>query len=195
MTMATNTNRQAATTTGPVWHTLSVSDALQHKEVDPTKGLSAAEAETRLQKFGPNAFAQAEKEPGWRVFLRQFRDPMQIVLLVAGAVSGIAIQQWATAIVLFGLALLNAVMSLSQEGKAEASVAALQKMLLVKTRVRRGGETLQIPADQVVPGDIVLVEAGDRVPADGRLIRAATVEIDESALTGESAPCRNRSIW
>ena len=93
---------------------------------------------------------------------------MQIVLLVAGAVSGIAIQQWGTALVLFGLALLNAVMSLRQEGKAEASVAALQKMLLVKTRVRRGGEPLQIPAEQVVPGDIVLVEAGDRVPADGR---------------------------
>jgi Ca2+-transporting ATPase len=161
---------------------------LQHEEVDPTKGLSPAEAEARLKKFGPNAFAQAEKEPGWRAFLRQFRDPMQIVLLVAGAVSGIAIQQWATAIVLFGLALLNAVMSLSQEGKAEVSVAALQKMLLVKTRVRRGGEPLQIPADQVVPGDIVLVEAGDRVPADGRLISAATLEIDESALTGESAP-------
>jgi len=186
--MATNTNRQAATTTGPVWHTLSVSDALRHEEVDPAKGLSETAAAERLQKFGPNAFAQAEKEPGWRTFLRQFRDPMQIVLLVAGAVSGIAIQQWATAIVLFGLAIFNAVLSLRQEGKAEASVAALQKMLLVKTRVRRGGETLQIPADQVVPGDIVLVEAGDRVPADGRLIRAATVEIDESALTGESAP-------
>ena len=186
--MSTTTTEPGATAAGPVWHTLSVSDALQHEEVDPTKGLSPAEAETRLQKFGPNAFAQAEKEPGWRAFLRQFRDPMQIVLLVAGAVSGIAIQQWGTAIVLFGLALLNAVMSLSQEGKAEASVAALQKMLIVKTRVRRGGEPLQIPAEQVVPGDIVLVEAGDRVPADGRLINAATLEIDESALTGESAP-------
>src|SRR5262245_27708127 len=142
------TTEQGATAAGPVWHTLSVSDALQHEEVDPTKGLSAAEAEARLQKFGSNAFAQAEKEPGWRAFLRQFRDPMQIVLLVAGAVSGIAVPNgWATAIVLFGLALFNAVLSLRQEGKAEASVAALQKMLLVKTRVRRGGETLQIPAD------------------------------------------------
>jgi Ca2+-transporting ATPase len=185
---STTTTEQGATASGPVWHILSVSDAVQHEEVDPTKGLSAAEAETRLQKFGPNAFAQAEKEPGWRAFLRQFRDPMQIVLLVAGAVSGIAIQQWATAVVLIALAVFNAVLALRQEGKAEASVAALQKMLLVKTRVRRGGETLQIPADQVVPGDIVLFEAGDRVPADGRLIRAATVEIDESALTGESAP-------
>ncbi len=182
------TTEQGAATAGPAWHTLSVSDAVQHEEVDPAKGLSASDAAERLQKFGPNAFAAAKKEPGWRTFLRQFRDPMQIVLLVAGAVSGIALRQWGTAIVLFGLALLNAVMSLRQEGKAEASVAALQKMLLVKTRVRRGGEMLQIPADQVVPGDIVLVEAGDRVPADGRLISAATMEIDESALTGESAP-------
>jgi Ca2+-transporting ATPase len=182
------TTEPGAASSGPAWHTLSVSDALQHEEVDPTKGLSPAEAEARLQKFGANAFAAAEKEPGWRTFLRQFRDPMQIILLVAGAVSGIAIKQWGTAIVLIGLALFNAVLALRQEGKAEASVAALQKMLLVKTRVRRGGETLEIPADQVVPGDIVLVEAGDRVPADGRLIKAATVEIDESALTGESAP-------
>jgi P-type Ca2+ transporter type 2C len=182
------TTEPGAASSGPAWHTLSVSDALQHEEVDPTKGLSPAEAEARLQKFGPNAFAAAEKEPGWRTFLRQFRDPMQIILLVAGAVSWIAIDQRGTAIVLIGLALFNAVLALRQEGKAEASVAALQKMLLVKTRVRRGGETLEIPADQVVPGDIVLVEAGDRVPADGRLIKAATVEIDEAALTGESAP-------
>jgi Ca2+-transporting ATPase len=186
--MSTTTTEPGAPTSGPVWHTLSVSDALQHEEVDPAKGLSAAEAEARLQKFGPNAFAAAEKEPGWRAFLRQFRDPMQIVLLVAGGVSGIAIGEWGTAIVLIGLALFNAVLSLRQEGKAEASVAALQKMLLVKTRVRRDGEPLQIPAEQVVPGDIVLFEAGDRVPADGRIIKAATVEIDESALTGESAP-------
>jgi Ca2+-transporting ATPase len=182
------TTEPGATTAGPAWHTLSVSDALQHEEVDLSKGLSQAEAESRLQKFGPNAFAAAKKEPGWRAFLRQFRDPMQIVLLVAGAVSWIAIHQPGTAIVLFGLAIFNAVLALRQEGKAEASVTALQQMLLVKTRVRRGGEPLQIPADQVVPGDIVLVEAGDRVPADGRLISAATLEIDESALTGESAP-------
>src|SRR4051794_40123090 len=137
MSSATTTEPEASTS-GPVWHTLSVNDALQHEEVDPTKGLSPTEAEERLQKFGRNAFAAAEKEPGWRAFLRQFRDPMQIVLLVAGAVSGIAIGEWATAIVLFGLALFNAVLSLRQEGKAEASGAALQKMLLVKTRVRRG---------------------------------------------------------
>ena len=79
-------------------------------------------------------------------------------------------------------------MGLSQEGKAEASVAALQKMMIVKTRVRRDGQLLKVPAEQLVPGDIVALEAGDRVPADGRIIKAATLEIDESALTGESAP-------
>ena len=89
---------------------------------------------------------------------------------------------------LLGLTLLNAVMGLNQEGKAEASVAALQKMMIVKARVRRDGELVQFPAEELVPGDIVAIEAGDRVPADGRLITAATLEIDESALTGESAP-------
>ncbi len=122
------------------WYTLSVDDALQQQRVRPEAGLSAADVAERLHEFGPNKAAVAQKEPGWRAFLRQFRDPMQIVLLVAGVVSGVAIQQWGTAVVLIGLALFNAIMGLRQEGKAEASVAALQKMLLVKARVRRGGD-------------------------------------------------------
>src|SRR5262249_9525341 len=162
--MHTTTTEPGATASGPVWHTLSVSDALQHEEVDRDKGLSPSEAEARLQKYGPNAFAAAEKEPVWRALLRHFRDTNKIALLVAGAVSGIAIRQWATAVVLIALAVFNAVLALRQEGKAEASVAALQKMLLVKSKVRRGGEPLEIPADQAVPGDIVLFEAGDRIP-------------------------------
>ena len=114
---------------------------------------------------------------------------MQIVLLVAALISLVAIEGGrSTALLLFGLTLLNAFMSLSQEGKAEASVAALQKMMIVQTRVRRDGQLVQIPAHELVPGDIVSIEAGDRIPADGRLIKAATLEVDESALTGESAP-------
>ena len=96
--------------------------------------------------------------------------------------------QLETAIVLIVLTLLNAAMGLNQEGKASASVAALQKMMVVKAKVRRGGELHEIPMEELVPGDIVNIEAGDLVPADGRIIRAATLEIDESALTGESAP-------
>ncbi len=103
-------------------------------------------------------------------------------------ISIVALRQWGTGIVLLGLTLFNAVMGLSQEGKAEASVPALQKMLIVETRVRRNGQVLELPAEQLAPGDIVRVEAGDRVPADGRLLRAATHEIDESALAGERVP-------
>jgi Ca2+-transporting ATPase len=178
---------QGANTSGPIWHTLSVDDALQHAAVDPAKGLSPSEAEERLQKFGPNAFAQAKKEPGLVRFLNQYRDPMQIVLLGAAIIS-IWIREWSTALLLIALTLFNAFLALRQEGKAEASVAALQKMLIVKSKVRRDGQMIELPAEQIVPGDIVLLEAGDRVPADGRIIKAATLEIAESALTGESAP-------
>jgi P-type Ca2+ transporter type 2C len=171
------------------WYTLSVADALSRQGVDEATGLSTAEVEKRRAQFGPNKFAEAKKESGWSKFVRQYRDPMQIVLLVAALVSLLVIEGGrSTALLLFGLTLLNAVMSLNQEGKAEASVAALQKMMIVQTRVRRDGALAQIPAHELVPGDIVAVEAGDRIPADGRLIRAATLEVDESALTGESAP-------
>jgi Ca2+-transporting ATPase len=170
------------------WHTLPVADALAAQGVDPSVGLSSSEVEARRAAFGPNKFAEAKKESGWSKFVRQYRDPMQIVLLGAALISLIVIGDRGTALLLFGLTLLNAVMSLNQEGKAEASVAALQKMMIVQTRVRRNGELEQIPAEQLVPGDIVAIEAGDRIPADGRLISAATLEVDESALTGESAP-------
>jgi P-type Ca2+ transporter type 2C len=172
---------------GPIWHTLSIEDALREQGVDAETGLSQAEAERRLKQFGPNKFAEAKKVPGYIAFLNQYKDPMQFVLLVAAIVS-IIIQQWSTALILIILTLFNALLALRQEGKAEASVAALQKMLIVKSKVRRGGQVIELAAEQLVPGDIVVLEAGDRVPADGRIIRAATLEIDESALTGESAP-------
>src|SRR5215470_12807657 len=172
---------------GPAWHTLSIEDAVQAQGVDAATGLSQAEAESRLKKYGPNKFTAEKKEPGWRAFLRQYQDPMQILLVVA-AISSLFIQQWGTALLLVVLTLFNALLALRQEGKAEESVAALQKMMIVKSKVRRGGQVSELPAEQIVPGDIVLLEAGDRVTADGRIIRAATLEIDESALTGESAP-------
>ena len=143
-------------------------------------------------QYGPNKFAEAPKEPRWQAFLRQYRDPMQIVLL-AGGISLFLPDQVATGVVLIGLTLLNAAMGLNQEGKASASVAALQKMMVVKAKVRRDGSLSQLPMEQLVPGDIVNIEAGDLVPADGRILTAATLEIDESALTGESVPVPSRS--
>ena len=173
---------------GQAWHTLSAGQALQAQDVDGQRGLSAAEVTSRAQRFGLNRFAAAEAEPRWRAFVRQYADPMQIVLLVAGIVSLYPVKELETGLVLILLTLFNAVLGLRQEGKAAAAVAALQKMMIVRARVTRDGDLEQIPAEQLVPGDVVSIEAGDIVPADGRLLRAATLEVAESALTGESLP-------
>jgi P-type Ca2+ transporter type 2C len=170
------------------WYELPGDDVAASMEVDPARGLSAAEAAARLEQYGPNKFAEAKTEPRWRAFVRQYYDPMQIVLLVAGVGSIVPLGQYGTGIVLLLLTVFNATLGLHQEGKAAAAVAALQKMMIIKAKVRRDGELIQIPAEQLVPGDIVAIEAGDIVPADGRLLHAATLEVAESALTGESLP-------
>lgn len=180
----------AADTSAPAvaWHALEPGAALERLKVDSDKGLSATEVASRREQYGPNRFAEAAREPRWQAFLRQYKDPMQIVLLVAGILCLFIPSQFATGVLLIGLTLLNAAMGLSQEGKASASVAALQKMMVVKAKVRRDGALAEVPMEDLVPGDIVNIEAGDLVPADGRLLTAATLEIDESALTGESVP-------
>ena len=122
------------------------------------------------------------------MFARQYADPMQIVLLVAGVICLFLPGQFYTGVFLLLLTVFNAWMAMNQEGKAEASASALQSMMVVKAKVRRNGELAEIPMDQLVPGDIVNIEAGDLVPADARILTAATLEIDESALTGESVP-------
>ena len=170
------------------WYALAPAEATGRLGVDPGQGLAGAEAASRLASGGPNKFAVADVEPRWRAFVRQYRDPMQIVLLVAGIGSLYPLKELGTGLVLLFLTLFNAVLGLRQEGKAAEAVAALQKMMIVKARVRRDGELLQIPAEELVPGDVVSIEAGDVVPADGRLLSAATLEVAEAALTGESLP-------
>jgi P-type Ca2+ transporter type 2C len=170
------------------WHTLGAGQVLRSEGVDGQRGLSSAEVAARAQRFGPNELAAGQAEPRWHAFLRQYRDPMQIVLLAAGIGSLYPLKQLGTGILLILLTLFNAVEGVHQEGKAAAAVAALQKTMIIKARVRRDGQLAEISAGQLVPGDIVAIEAGDVVPADGRLIKAATLEIDESALTGESLP-------
>jgi Ca2+-transporting ATPase len=173
---------------GTAWHSLMPAEALERQGVTLAEGLTSAEADARRAKYGPNKFAEAAREPRWQAFVRQYRDPMQIVLLAAGVLSLFIPDQVATGVVLIGLTLLNAAMGLSQEGKANASVAALQKMMVVKAKTRRDGDLVELPMGDLVPGDIVNIEAGDLVPADARILSAATLEIDESALTGESVP-------
>ena len=181
---------QPKTGTAPdtVWHALTPAAALEGQGVTVEQGLTNAEADSRRERYGPNKFADAATEPRWQAFVRQYKDPMQIVLLAAGVLSLFLPDQVATGVVLIGLTLLNAAMGLNQEGKASASVAALQKMMVVQAKTRRDGSLAMLPMDQLVPGDIVNIEAGDLVPADGRILTAATLEIDESALTGESLP-------
>ena len=173
---------------GHAWHTLSVERVLRTVEVDAQRGLSSAEAASRAGRFGPNKLAAGRAEPGWLAFIRQYSDPMQIVLLAAGVLSLFPLRQLGTGLLLILLTLGNAVLGLQQEGKAEAAVAALQKMMIVTARVRRDGREAEIPAGQLVPGDVVSIAAGDIVPADGRLLQSVMLEIAESGLTGESLP-------
>ena len=181
----------AETTTGPTtaqpkWYGMSLEAVAQQLKVDPAKGLSAAEAQQRLQQYGRNVLAAKKKEPGWRAFLRQYRDFMQILLVVAAVINQLFTGEWGTTLLLLLLTVFNAVMGRNQESKAEASLAALEKMMKNIARVRRDGQAGEIDAEDLAPGDVVLGEAGNRVPADGRLFVTATLEIEEAALTGES---------
>jgi Ca2+-transporting ATPase len=178
----------SADATPVAWYALEPSEVTERLRVSAESGLSGTEAASRRASVGPNKFAEAAVEPRWRAFVRQYRDPMQIVLLIAGVGSLYPLKELGTGLVLLFLTLFNAVLGLRQEGKAAEAVAALQKMMIIKARVRRDGELVQIPAEELVPGDIVSIEAGDLVPADGRLLSAATLEIAEAALTGESLP-------
>jgi Ca2+-transporting ATPase len=173
---------------GTDWHGLSGEDTCRQLDVDPVVGLSVAEVEARRRRYGANKLAEEAKEPGWKAFLRQYRDLMQLVLVGAAVVSIVALQDVSTALVVLGLTVVNALMGLHQEGKAAASVAALRQMLIMTASVRRDGQLVEIPAEELVPGDIVGFEAGDKVPADGRILVAATLEIEEAGLTGESTP-------
>ncbi|MFF8309517.1 P-type ATPase [Streptomyces lydicus] len=169
------------------WYARTPQEAAAALGVDPATGLSSARAAELRLANGPNALPEEEPAPAWRRFLDQYRSYMQIIL-VAAAVVSLLVKQWGTAVVLALLTLLNAVVGLRQEGKAVSAMNALKSMMKETARVRRDGTELEIPATELVAGDIVLIAAGDQVPADGRIIEAHALQIDESALTGESVP-------
>ncbi|MFI8773878.1 cation-translocating P-type ATPase [Gordonia sp. NPDC062954] len=156
-------------------------------DVDARVGLTSAEAAGRLARFGPNEVTPEPPPTLWAVSRGQLANPMNIMLLIV-AVASFAIGQFATGIVVGLLVVFNVVMGTKQEMKAQASVDALAQLQVPVARVRRDGQVAEVPAAELVPGDIVLVEAGDLVPADGRLLNSATLEVQEAALTGESAP-------
>jgi len=154
---------------------------------DEASGLSAAEAADRLAQHGPNEIAREEPPSVWAVAAQQLRDPMNI-MLIAVTVASFLIGQVSTGVIVTLLILLNVVLGSRQELKARESVDALANLQVPQAKVRRDGEVALVPAVDVVPGDIVELEAGDIVPADGRIVRSATLETQEAALTGESAP-------
>ena len=167
------------------WHTLSAQDAAAALDVAPAKGLSAAEAAARLSRYGENRLAETKPRPMWLKFLDQFRSYLVIVLLGA-AVLAWAIGDLKDAVVILVVVMLNAALGFYQEHRAERTLAALKGMLAPQARVRRDGQVQELTAAALVPGDLVLLEAGDQVPADGRLMAAHSLEVDEAALTGES---------
>jgi Ca2+-transporting ATPase len=176
-------------------HTLSIDDVTLVLDVDPESGLSETEAKQRVDKHGFNRLPEAPPRSSLSVFLGQFKSIL-IVILVGASLLSALIGNVKDAIVILFVVLINATVGFYQEYRAEKSLAALRHMLPAATYVKRNGHKLKVCIDELVPGDIVLMEAGDSVPADGRLLLAAGLEIDESALTGESYSVskHNRSI-
>jgi P-type Ca2+ transporter type 2C len=169
------------------WYALSAHDAAERMGVDPERGLDVGEVDRRLAQYGPNELPTEPPPSIWVVARAQLANPMNIMLLIV-CVASFAIAQVATGVVVLGLVTFNVVMGTAQEMKARASVEALAKLQVPHARVRRSGQIDQVESTRLVPGDIVLLEAGDVVPADGRILSSATLELQEAALTGESAP-------
>ena len=170
------------------WHALSPDEVTRRLDIDAAHGLIADEASRRLDAHGPNRLAERRPRPAWLKFVDQFRSVLIVILLGAAVLAG-AIGNLKDAVVIAVVVLLNASLGFIQEHRAEAALAALKKMLAPSARVRRDGEVQQIEAAGLVPGDLLLLEAGDRIPADARVLSAHSAEVAEAALTGESLPC------
>lgn len=168
-------------------HHLPAHEVVLLLESDGTKGLTADEAARRLERFGPNVLPKFRRHGPLIRFLLQFHHPLIYVLLAATAVTA-SLGEWVDACVIFAVVFVNAVMGFIQESRAEAALDALASMMTTEARVRRDGQTLRIPSEDIVPGDVVLLESGDKIPADLRLARIRELRVDESALTGESLP-------
>ena len=169
------------------WYAVNTDDAARLLQTDTSTGLSSAEAARRLTEYGPNAIPKEPPPSRWAIALAQLADPMN-VMLVAVAVISVLVGESSTGLMVGALVLLNVVLGTNQEMKAQASVAALDQLQVPSARVMRDASVRQVDALDVVPGDVVSVEAGDLVPADGRILTSATLEVAEAALTGESAP-------
>ncbi|MGL5804423.1 MAG: cation-translocating P-type ATPase [Xenococcaceae cyanobacterium] len=167
------------------WHTLPIGKVLSRLDSNPEKGLNAAEAEIRIALYGANELKGKPGKPWWLKFLLQFNQPLLYILLGAGATKAI-LGEWVNAGVIWGVTTTNALISFVQESKAEGAIAALQQSISTEVTVIRDGNKSRLLSSQLVPGDIVWLNSGDKVPADLRLLQVNTLQVNESALTGES---------
>jgi magnesium-transporting ATPase (P-type) len=172
---------------GITWHAVAVDDVVKRLGTDIGKGLEANEAAKRLQKYGPNRLPEGKKRGPLRRLLSQFNNILVYVLLGAGFTK-LMLNLWIDAAIILGVVIINALLGFIQEGRAEKALDSIRNMLSAEARTMRGGETRMIPADQLVPGDVVLLESGDKVPADLRLTDVKNLRTEEAALTGESVP-------
>ncbi len=169
------------------WHNLDVAEVLNRLGSDPRSGLSQDEVQQRLAKCGANELAGKKRASAWQLFLEQFKNFLIIILLVAVALSAV-LGEVADAIVIFVIVLFAAGLGFFQEYRAERAMEALKRMAAPVARVIRGGQEMVVPARELVPGDIVLLSTGDKVPADMRLVQAVNLRTEEAPLTGESTP-------
>lgn len=171
---------------------LSSCEEVLKEQNSSEQGLSTGEAQQRLSRFGKNELEKGKKTSLLKRFLGELADPMIIILIVAAAISGITAfyegESFADVIIILAVVIINAVLGVVQESKAEAAIEALQEIAAATSKVLRDGKVVTLKSDELVPGDVVLLEAGDAVPADGRIIEAASLKIEEAALTGESVP-------
>lgn len=167
------------------WHELAEAQATELLESNPSTGLTSAEVELRLRKFGANEMTARKGISEWKRFLLQFAQPLMYILLVASAVT-LFLGEYVDSAVIFAVTFINALVGFFQESKAEKAIEALSKMVLTEATVRRDGRKQRVNSTQLVPGDIVLLQSGDKVPADLRLLLVRSLQVDESALTGES---------
>src|SRR5215470_17121985 len=184
MTAAANPN---ATGKAAAWHAITAGEVVERLATDARKGLDASEAANRLQKYGPNRLLEGKKRGPFMRFFSQLNNVLVYVLLGAGFTK-LMLNLWVDASIIFGVVILNALLGFIQEGKAEKALESIRNMLSAEARTLRGGETRMIAADELVPGDIVLLESGDKIPADLRLADAKNLRTEEAALTGESVP-------
>lgn len=174
------------------WHSSTVSEVLQSLGTSEQVGLSASQVSERLQEYGPNEMSARSGKPAWKKFLMQFHQVLVYILIVA-SIKSAWLGEWVDATVIFAVVLINAIVGFLQEAKAERSIQALSKLLVTESNVRRDGRKQRIPSSQLVPGDMVLLQSGDRVPADLRLVTVRSLQCDEAALTGESVPAEKSS--